>query len=52
MVSHTGGISNTTHMNSSMKWRQICGHRGQTCGCQGGGAAGGRDWSLGLADAS
>ena len=39
-------------MNLSMKWRQIHGLRGQTCGGQSGGAVGGIDWSSGLADAS
>ena len=39
-------------MNPSMKQKQTQGHRKQACDCQGEGGSGGKDWSLGLADAN
>ena len=39
-------------INPSVKQKQIQGHREQTCDCQREGGSGGKDWSLGLADAN
>ena len=39
-------------INPSMKQKQTQGHREQTCDCQREGGSGGKDWSLGLADAN
>ena len=39
-------------MNLSTKQKRTHRHREQTCGCQGGGAWGGMDWSLGFSNAN
>ena len=35
-------------MNLSAEQNQTHGHRGQTCGCQGGGGRSRRDWEVGV----
>ena len=35
-------------MNLSTKQKQTCGHREQTCGCQGGGERREIDWEFGV----
>ena len=36
-----------TQVNLSVKQKQTCRHREQTCGCQGGGAQWGVEWEFG-----
>ena len=37
-----------TQMNISVKKKQMHRHREQTCGCQGGGGEGGKNWKFGI----
>ena len=41
-------LKKMTHMNLSVKQKQIHSHREQTCGCQWGGAVRGKDWEFGM----